>query len=136
MEAILTRQVSEDKQTLGTLVLLDAQGKQIFSCKTLELPDKKNQSQVSCIPLGRYQITPRTSSKYGLHFLVNKVPNREAILIHFGNYYTDILGCILVGSAHTDINGDGYRDVTASKVTLNKLLGLAPKGFTLTIIKV
>lgn len=136
MEAIIIRQVLEAKQTLGTLVLLDAQGKQIFSCKTLELPDKKNQKQVSCIPVGKYKITPRTSSTYGLHFLVNNVPNRDAILIHNGNYYTDILGCILVGNAHTDINGDGYRDVTSSKVTLQKLTSLAPKGFNLTIITV
>ena len=132
MKAILTREASLCNQTLGTLQLLD-DNKEIFSCKTLELPDLDNQKSVSCIPKGIYIVTPRTSPKYGLHFLVNNVINRDAILIHHGNYYTDILGCILVGTSHVDINGDNLKDVTSSKVTLKKLLELAPKGFELTI---
>lgn len=133
MKAVIIREVSQKRQTLGTLTLFNTQGKLIFECKTLELPDLKNQKQVSCIPKGNYKITPRTSPKYGLHFLVNNVKNRDAILIHHGNYYTDILGCILVGSTHSDINKDGLLDVVSSKITLKKLLELAPNGFELTI---
>lgn len=132
MKAILTREASLCKQTLGTLQLLD-DNKEIFKCKTLELPDLGNQKKVSCIPKGTYKITPRTSPKYGLHFLVNNVINRDAILIHHGNYFTDILGCILVGENHIDINGDGLKDVTSSKLTMKKLTELAPQGFELTI---
>lgn len=133
MQAIITRQKSDKKQTLGRLELFDVEGKKVFECKTLELPDLNNLRQKSCIPKGEYTITPRTSPKYGLHFLINNVPNRDTILIHYGNYNTDILGCILVGATHADINGDGFPDVTSSKLTLNKLLKHAPKGFTLII---
>lgn len=133
MQAIIKRQKSDKKQTLGTLELKDVTGKKLFECKTLELPDLNNLRQKSCIPKGEYTITPRNSPKYGLHFLVNNVPGRDTILIHYGNFNTDILGCILVGAAHADINGDGFPDVTSSKDTLKKLLKLAPEGFTLTI---
>ncbi len=75
----------------------------------------------------------RTSQKYKRHFHVTNVPGRSYILIHPGNYHTQILGCILPGKSLVDIDGDGYRDVTSSKATLNKLLELAPDGFKLVI---
>lgn len=136
MRAVLSRTTSQSKQTLGTLEVFDADGKKVFACKTLELPWLENKRQKSCIPVGVYNITPRTSPKYGSHYLVNDVPQRDTILIHYGNFNTDILGCILVGAAHADINGDGFPDVTASKGTLAKLLKTAPDGFTLTIHEV
>ena len=45
----------------------------------------------------------------------------------------DILGCILVGLASKDINGDGYKDVTSSVKDMKKLLKVVPQEFTLTI---
>lgn len=132
MKAVLTRQPSDDKQTLGKLEVFD-KGRKVFECKTLELDWQNNKRQQSCIPTGEYKVTPRKSAKYGSHFLVNDVPNRSYILIHHGNYHKDILGCILVGKAHIDINGDNYKDVTSSKATLSQLIKAAPKGFTLTI---
>ncbi|WP_417366884.1 DUF5675 family protein [Flavobacterium beibuense] len=133
MTAVLTRELSQSKQTLGRLVLYDREMNKVFECKTLELPWKNNERQKSCIPSGLYNITLRTSPKYGRHFLVNNVKGRDAILIHAGNYYTDILGCILVGKDFRDINGDGLKDVTSSKTTLKQLLELAPNGFKLSI---
>ena len=133
MKVIITRSIAQPKQTLGTLELFDSKGKSLFQCKTLELPWLENKIQVSCIPKGTYKVTTRTSPKYGLHYHIQDVPNRSFILIHHGNYYTDILGCILVGKAHTDINGDKLADVTSSKVTLQQLLKLAPEGFKLEI---
>lgn len=133
MRAVIIRQPSGTKQTLGRLELYDATGKKVFECKTLELDWENNARQKSCIPTGTYTVTPRKSAKYGSHFLVNNVPNRDAILIHHGNYHTDILGCILVGTAHLDINGDGLKDVTSSKATMALLTNLAPEGFKLTI---
>ncbi|MBF6607763.1 MAG: hypothetical protein ITG00_03390 [Flavobacterium sp.] len=133
MKAILTRQSANSKQTIGTLELFAACGQLLMSCKTLELPWLNNARQKSCIPKGNYKVVARTSPKYGLHFFVTNVPGRDMILIHHGNYHTDILGCILVGAAHTDINGDKLPDVTSSKVTMQKLTKLAPQGFELTI---
>lgn len=132
MQAVIHRRHFEQKQTLGEL-RLEKNGKTIFECKTLELPWLNNQVQKSCIPAGKYQVVTRFSPKFRNHFHVLDVPGRTWILIHAGNYYTDILGCILVGQRHLDLNGDGFRDVTNSKNTLNKLLQLAPEGFELLI---
>jgi len=133
MRAILSRQESDDQQTLGKLEVFDTDNNKVFECKTLELDWQNNEKRKSCIPTGVYKVTSRRSVKYGSHFLVNDVPKRDTILIHHGNYHTDILGCILVGLKHADIDGNGYLDVTSSKATLKKLTTIAPKGFTLTI---
>jgi len=134
VEAILTRQPSSEKQTLGELVLYK-DGKAVFSCKTLELPWKNNQRKVSCIPTGVYDVVFRdvSHSKFKRHYHIKNVPNRTWILIHTGNYYTQIEGCILVGNAYADINKDGYQDVINSRVTLDTLLRHAPDGFKITV---
>lgn len=133
MKAILNRKLSQDKQTLGTLELFDNTNKKIFECKTLELPWLNNKKQKSCIPKGTYTVVTRKSPKYGSHFHVINVDNRDMILIHSGNYFTDILGCILVGDSLKEINKDGYLDVLNSKITLSKIVKLASSGFTLKI---
>ena len=133
MKAILTRTLSQDKQTLGKLELFNESNTRVFECKTLELPWLDNKRQQSCIPEGNYTVVTRKSPKYGSHFHVTNVANRDMILIHSGNYYRDILGCILVGESFKEINHDGYLDVVNSKVTLSKLVTIAKKGFTLII---
>jgi len=55
---------------------------------------------------------------------LQNVPNRSEILIHKGNYHSDILGCILIGNDLSDINKDGYLDVTSSKKAIKELLKL------------
>lgn len=132
MKATIHRRHFESKQTLGEFCL-QKNGKTIFECKTLELPWLNNTVQKSCIPAGKYQVVTRFSPKFKNHFHVLDVPGRTWILIHSGNYFTDILGCILVGDKFNDLNGDGLRDVTNSKNTLQKLLQLAPEGFELCI---
>ncbi|WP_149913499.1 DUF5675 family protein [Sphingobacterium cavernae] len=134
MKAQITRKIKTARQTLGEFVLIDDKGNIIFKCKTLELPWKDNQKQKSCIPAGDYNVVPRTSQKFSKHFHILDVPNRDYILIHTGNYRTQILGCVLVGAEFKDLNGDGDLDVTSSKITLDKILSLAPKGFKLTIV--
>lgn len=62
------------------------------------------------------------------------VDGRTYILIHPGNFYTDIEGCILVGSDLSDINADGLIDVINSGDTMDKLLELMPNKFNLTIV--
>lgn len=133
MKAILTRTNHEAKQTRGTLEVFNAEGTRVFRCLTLELPWKNNERKVSCIPEGVYKVVPRTSAKYKNHFHVLDVPNRTFILIHHGNFHSDILGCILVGSEFMDLNGDKFLDVTHSRTTMQALLASAPKGFELTI---
>jgi hypothetical protein len=125
----LERFKHQDKQTLGILYLKDG-----VTLKTLELDWQNNEKRESCIPIGVYKVVPRTSKKYGNHFHVTNVPNRDMILFHSGNYHTHILGCILVGLAHKDVNKDGYLDVTQSRDAMKILLEAYPNGFELQII--
>lgn len=133
MTAELIRGKSDDKQTLGDFRLYDDGCNLLYSCKTLELPWLDNRVQKSCIPADSYEVVPRTSAKFGKHFHVLDVPGRTYILFHTGNMHSQILGCILVGTGLADINKDGYLDVTNSRVAMNELLRLAPKGFKLEI---
>lgn len=128
-----TRQAHPELQTLGTITLYDEWNCAIAFAKTLELPDKGNKQDVSRIPAGEYDVIIRKSRKYGYHFHITGVDGRKWILIHAGNYFTQIRGCVLVGRAFADINGDGVMDVTKSGDTLKMLLANAPKGFKLTI---
>lgn len=131
------------KQTEGELeVFNEDTGELEFVCKTLELPWLDNQTSISCIPEGHYDVIPRTSQKYKNHLHVTDVPDRSYILIHWGNYAgsknprtgsPDIRGCILVGKSLTDINGDGIRDITSSKNTFKELMKVAPDGFVLEV---
>jgi hypothetical protein len=124
----IVRTKHQDKQTLGEL---HYKGGKLY---TLELAWNDNKKRVSCIPKGVYKVVPRSSPKYKNHFHVTNVPNRDFILIHQGNYHTQILGCILVGLAHADINKDGYADVTNSVRALQRLLEAYPNGFELEIV--
>lgn len=121
-----------DIQSPGTL-RVKRSNKTIMKCKTLELPWKDNQVNISCIPYGTYNVKKRHSKKFKLHFHVLRVPRRTYILIHSGNYVSDVEGCILVGDSFTDINNDGLRDVTNSKKTLEKLLNFMPDNFIINI---
>lgn len=118
-------------ETLGTLRIRDDQGNVLFSCKTLEPPNKENQHNISCIPEGTYEVHKEESHEgheYP-HFRVQNVPNRKGILWHRGNYFKDTLGCLLVGKYFGDRNADGVLDVLESTDTLQKLYDLLPDRF-------
>jgi hypothetical protein len=129
MKITLKRLSDDGVQTLG--ILTNVTGK-VY--QTLELAWKKNAKQISCIPKGIYKVRKRTSAKYGEHFHILNVPNRDFILCHHGNYHTDILGCILVGKGLLDINKDGRLDVTGSRQAMKELLSTLPKEFELEIL--
>ena len=133
MNVVIKRKKYTEKQVTGKLQVLTDKGV-LFECKTLELADKNNEKRKSCIPRGQYPVEKRYSEKYGHHFHIQNVPNRDMILIHSGNFYTQILGCVLVGKDLIDMNKDRELDVTSSKETLNKLTQILPDKFYLTII--
>jgi len=134
MKKLVIKRISDDgKQTLGRATLYDCTAK-VFEFVTLEPAWENNEKRISCIPAGTYKVLPRISAKYNYHFHVQDVDGRSSILLHVGNYRKDSTGCILVGKTFADINKDGEMDITASKVTLEKLLYFAPEGFTLEIV--
>jgi hypothetical protein len=77
-------------------------------CVTLELPSRKNQRQVSSIPVGKYTcirrpsplITRLTQGKWKTGFEITGVPNRSAIMVHSGRSIKHTLGCVLVASSY------------------------------------
>lgn len=133
IDGILERIERTETQTLGVLSIYD-EGELVYTCKTLELEEDKNAVRDDCIPLGDYTVIKRWSQKYKDHFHILDVPNRSYILIHSANYSRQLLGCIAVGQNHTDIDGDGLKDVTSSKRTMRDLNRIITEDFQLQIV--
>ena len=68
-------------------------------CVSLELPWKNNDSFVSCIPTGEYNVVKYSSDKYRDCFQILDVPGRDGVLIHTGNTTEDTTGCPLTGTS-------------------------------------
>ena len=99
MVLFLTRTYFPD----GTNGILQCEGK--ILCKTIELPWKKNERGVSCIPEGKYFIRKRYSPKFKWHLEVVSVKNRSYILFHpANNALTELNGCI---APVTKLSGPG-----------------------------
>jgi len=130
-EIIITRGIKGPEQILGLLQVVNY-ARVIFGCHSLELADKDNQQNISCIPEGTYKAVKYKSPTKGDVILLEEVPNRSYIEIHSGNFNSQILGCTLVGDSVTDINEDGLLDVTNSGNTLIKILALMPNTFNVT----
>ena len=115
---------------LGTFGVLSKEG--IPICLTCEDPWNNNETGNSCIPEGTYQCAWHNGPKYQNVWEVRNVPNRSAILIHWGNTPDDTKGCILVGSSYATLNG--LPAVINSKATISMLRAMLPKEFTLKIV--
>lgn len=101
-------------------------------CLTLELPWKKNQRYISRIPAGQYVVEPDTTKKRSV-FRLSNVPNRSGILIHIGNHWTEISGCILVGTKFgVTSKGRGVLESSRAFRTLTEIV--AGSEFLLTIV--
>jgi len=111
-----------DQGTEGLLVTPD------FRCRTLELPWRDNQQNISCIPPGVYDVEIRMSNKYGRIYWVRHVENRTYVLIHSGNYAGDkykgykthVAGCILLGQKSGFLGGQIA--VLNSRVTVRQFM--------------
>lgn len=130
----LHRLENDDKQTLGALLIYVGTDK-VFECKTIELAWKDNKPFDSCIPEGDYIVRQRHSDDYGQHWHLQEVGGRSLILIHHGNFHRDTDGCICVGRDYYDIDMDGYRDVTSSRLTMRAMNNALPiSQFNLSVI--
>lgn len=77
----------------GTNGKLECEGK--LMSYTIELPWKRNETKVSCIPEGKYFIRKRYSLKFKWHLEIYDVSNRSLILFHAANNaLTELNGCI------------------------------------------
>lgn len=126
---ILYREPQNGKQTLGKLCF---EGVEL---STIELAWNDNKIGKSCIPAGKYKAVPRTSVKYGKHFLITGTFPRTYVLFHAANYSRQLRGCIAVGMYHADIDKDGLKDVVSSRQAMKVLLNTFPDGFEFEIIQ-
>lgn len=133
MKVLLTRQNYTDKQTTGFMQILNDKDECIFTCMTLELSWKENKVGLSCIPTGTYNCVRCQSPKRGIYYSVENVHGRSCILVHTGNYYSQIAGCILIGRTLKKINSDDELDLTESIPTLNVFQSIIGRSFTLVI---
>lgn len=101
MQAKLVRVEETLDGTLGVLAL-DGEALAV----TLELPDRGNRQDVSCIPPGRYMCRRVESPRFGRTFEVTGVPGRSHILFHKGNTGEDTHGCILLGEKFGKLKGN------------------------------
>lgn len=122
----------QEKYTIGDLVHHDG-----LIVKTLELPWRDNERNMSCIPEGQYQVIKQLATKTRPYnfFRLMFVKDRSGILIHKITYVKDLKGCIGVGMSMTDLNRDGIPDMLRSSVALAEIWDYCPDSFTLLITK-
>lgn len=101
---LLMRTLCQDACTTGILTVGG------MSLTTMELPWRENESMVSCVPAGEYQLIPYASPTHGQTWRLHNpnlgvwglsdappTPARTEVEIHTGNFASDSEACILVG---------------------------------------
>jgi hypothetical protein len=137
--ATIQRKPSTEEGTFGDYTSYTG-----FKCVTLERPSDGDHP---CIPAGQYICDIHKSSQnynmvngakdYRLYELLD-VPDRTEIFIHSGNWFFQILGCILMGREIAQIETP-YKvmmtGVTASRDTLSRMMAdMGWEPFVLTIL--
>ncbi len=89
---VVRNMTCSDGSTIGRLLV---DGDEVG--RTLELPWRNNEQNISSIPAGNYRTTIRTDGRRGWRLQRIDVDDREYIQVHIGNYQSEIQGCILVG---------------------------------------
>ena len=118
---IINRDLLEDKQTLGVCYVKNEKGDIIFKSESIERGWMDNQNMISCVPDGTYDVVLEYSSRFKTKLYELKgVPGRSECKFHAANYARQLNGCIALGKDRKDIDGDGYFDVTSSRITMEK----------------
>ena len=118
---IISRRDQDKNQTTGTCELFNESGKSLFKSKSLERGWRNNEQNVSCIPKGKYYLVLEYSNRFKQDLWeIKGVNNRSECKFHAANYWHQLNGCIALGEKLTDINNDGYKDVTSSRNTMAK----------------
>lgn len=119
------RVFGNDKQTLGVFCVIDPVSAVVFIARTLELADKANQNNISCILPGKYICKYTKSASFSsakgsavYTYEITNVPARAGVRIHSANYFSQLRGCISLGASHKDINADGQLDAIHSGDTI------------------
>ena len=122
----LKRLVENDNGTFGVLIKDN-----MILCLTCEDKWRDNQKSVSCIPKGEYVVKKHNGAKFKNVWILENVPNREAILIHEGNTEDSTSGCILCGMSPGTLNGK--KAILRSKEAMDMLRKTLPNNFLLRV---
>jgi hypothetical protein len=130
----------DTRTTVLTLGVLEAAGRRFHAIERPWIPDpnggRGGKKYESCVPVGVYRLRTRDTPKYGKHFILSNplldvyetpgdVPvgressTRTLVLIHVGNYWYDVIGCIAIGKARAR-DGNGWM-VADSRSAMNEL---------------
>lgn len=118
MKALLQRFADTPDGVFGLLTLFDAAGAKVLKLWTLEDDWLNNAPSISSIPAGTYTCQRDLwHEKQVVVFHITGVPNRDRILIHYGNTEEDVKGCVVVGTDRgsvrvkdEDLPGNPLRD--------------------------
>jgi hypothetical protein len=136
LRVVLKRLWKDKNQSTGILYIIDDKGQPVFGALSLERGDRNNESNVSNIPAGTYNLILTYSPKFKKNkWLVQNVPNRDGIRIHSANKWDELNGCIALGLRLKDINNDGYYDITNSTDAVLAFETML-KGINKTTIKI
>lgn len=124
-EVTLIREILSNKATLGIMYI---GGKEV--CRTLENPWLDNKTDISCIPVGQYEVAKDDTGKFK-YWRIKDVPNRSLVEIHNGNIERHTKGCILIGSEWGQV--EGQIAVVNSLKTLKKLRKILDDKFIINI---
>lgn len=120
MVILVNRHKEGNKQTFGTCTILDGD-QPLFVSMSLERGWVDNIQNISCIPTGEYRMEFEYSNKFGTKLWeIKDVPGRSECKFHSANYWKQLNGCIALGVQPSDINYDGYMDITNSKETMKR----------------
>ena len=118
---IVNRDCQDQNQSLGVCYVKDEFGRVVFKSECIERGWRNNESRVSCIPEGEYPVRLEYSNKFKKDlYEIYGVPNRSECKFHAANYARQLNGCIALGNNRKDIDLDGYKDVTSSRLTMNR----------------
>ena len=134
----LQRILKNDSCIIGAITILDEEGNAVDSYNTLELPWKNNLPDVSCIPVGSYNVEKVTQSPLlpYPHFIIPNIYGRSGIAIHVGNFDTDTHGCILVGIFEPNTELKEELSISHSEDVLQILLDTLPDRFGIEISEI
>ena len=127
IEVYMNELVSDDQGTISVLAVPAFK----WSCFINELPERGNERNISRIRGGEYPARFVNTPKHGDVYLLEKVPDRSAILMHSGTYAgdttkgwkSDVLGCLEFGLKVVVLNGQrGVVNSRSTRDTFQKLL--------------
>ena len=115
---------------------VEIDGEFVFKSESIERGDNDNRARISCIPAGTYPIELEYSNRFDKELWeIKSVYGRSECKFHAANYSRQLNGCIALGANRKDIDSDGLKDVTSSRLTMGKF-HKALEGYTKAILNV